>query len=356
MTDYWIEHGRHLPSSAGIKARLAHFNRFRVIEQEAGRMPSPLLPDHLDDQMMKKYRAWAMKDPIVARKKDADGNWVEGKKRPRTASTVEETVIQLKAALNYAFRARRTRYVPPLQHKTRDQVTVQRTYRLSVDALGELLDYSFRGAGNYAGHAERLLPLRRYAIAAICTLARPDAIFDMSVSTAREQWMRDERRFALNQAGRPQTKKVRPIVPVVDLLHTWLEATDEWFICFERTKFDPKQKVDVITQHGVKGVRSAWDGARQQLNIPAGFGPKLIRHSMSTILANRGVDLVQLEIALGHRPLKKTTSRYAIFDPSYLDSIKHGINDVIADLTKIAGPAIHPSLTQKASNVSVLRV
>jgi hypothetical protein len=39
-------------------------------------------------------------------------------------------------------------------------------------------------------------------IAAICTLARPDAIFDMNVSVERAQWMQNERRFALNQAGR----------------------------------------------------------------------------------------------------------------------------------------------------------
>ena len=355
MADYWIEHGQHLPSADPIKARLALFNRFRVIEQGAGRMPQPLLPDHLDDRMMDRFRKWGIADPIVARKKDANGNWVEGKKRQRAASTVEESVIQLKAALNFAYKARRTRYVPPLAHKSRDQVSVQRTFRLSVAGLGELLDYSIRGAGNYGGHADRLLTLRRYVIAAICTLARPDAIFDMSVAPEREQWMQNAGLFALNYAGRVQTKKVRPIVPVVGLLQSWLEATDEWFVCKERTKFDSEQKIDVVEQIGVGGIRSAWDGARGHLGIPEGFGPKLIRHSMSTILANRGVDLIQLEIALGHRPLKKTTSRYAIFDPSYLNTIKSGIDDVVADLTKVAGPAIHPKLTQKDANIAVLR-
>ncbi|MBV1691820.1 hypothetical protein KRR38_30120 [Novosphingobium sp. G106] len=103
------------------------------------------------------------------------------------------------------------RYVPPLTHKTRNQVTPGRTYRLSVNAIGELLDYSVRGARNYAGHADRLLPFRRYLSAAICTLARPDAIYDMNVDRNREQWMQNERMFALNPAGRIQTKKFRPI-------------------------------------------------------------------------------------------------------------------------------------------------
>jgi integrase len=264
-------------------------------------------------------------------------------------------VIQLKAALNHAFKNRRVRYVPPLQHKTRDQVTPARSYRLSVEAIGEMLDYSLRGAGNYKGHSDRLLPFRRYLIGAICTLARPDAVVDMSVLPHREQWARDDRRFDLNPAGRLQTKKVRPIVPVVDLLHSWLLVTDDRLVCSERTKLDPKQKVKVTTQTNVASVRKAWDGASDLLKIPAGWGPKLIRHSMATILANRGVDLIQLEMALGHRVLGKTSSRYAIFDPSYLSTIKDGLEDVIADLTKMAGPALHAKLTQKDENIAVLR-
>lgn len=355
MADYWLEHGQHQISAEPIKARLALFNRFRDVEQAAGRMAKPLLPDHLDDQLMKRFRAWATADPIVARKKDAQGNWIDGQKRQRSASTIEESIIQLKAALNHAYRQRRLRYVPPIQHKTRDQVTPARDFRLSVDAIGEVLDYSLRGAGKYGGHGARLLPLRRYLIAAICTLARPDAILDMSVKAEREQWMPDDRRFSLNPSGRLQTKKVRPVVPVVPLLHSWLEATDEWFVCGERTKYDERQRIDVTTQYKVASVRSAWDTASDALKIPAGWGPKLIRHSMATILANRGVNLIELEMALGHRVLGKTSSRYAIFGPDYLSTIKSGIDDVIADLTKAVGPALHAKLTQKHTEVVVLR-
>jgi hypothetical protein len=355
MADYYVEHGQHLPSADPIRARLGLFTRFMAIEQDDGRIPSPLMPDHLDDNLLNRFRKWGVADPIVARKKDGHGNWIDGQKRPRAASTVEESVIQLKAALNHAFKNRRVRYVPPLAHKTRDQVTPKRSYRLSVDAIGELLDYSLRGAGNYAGHSERLLPLRRYLIAAVCTLARPDAIFDMSVLRDREQWSKKERRFDLNPAGRLQTKKVRPVVPVVDLLHSWLSCTDDRMVCGERTGFDAKQKIDVTEQYNVASVRKAWDGAREHLGIPAGWGPKLIRHSMATILANRGVDLIQLEMALGHRVLGKTSSRYATFDPTYLSSIRDGLEDVIADLTKAAGPALHAKLTQKDNKIAVLR-
>jgi hypothetical protein len=355
MTDYWIEHGAKQTSHEAIKSRLKLMTRFMDCEAEAGRLSDPFIPDHLDDRFLARFREWALADPIIARKKDSDGQWVDGAKRKRSASTVEESIIQLKAALNYAFDSRRTKYVPPLKHKTREQVTPPRNYRLSVDGIAELLDYSMRGAGRYGGHADRLLPLRRYLIGAICTLARPDAVLDMSSATRRGQWMKDERRFALNPEGRVQTKKVRPVMPVVDLLDSWLSTTDEWLVCHEQKSFDERQQIDVVEQIGVSGIRSAWTTARKELGIPDGWGPKLLRHSMATVLVKRRVDMVELEIALGHRPLGKTSSRYAIFDPSYLSTISDGIEDIIADLMKQSGAALHPKLSHSFENVTVLR-
>lgn len=355
MTDYMIEHGQHQASADAIKARLKLFQRFLNAEDDAGRLPDPFLPEAITDRMIERFRSFGLSTPIVARKKDEHGNWIDGKSRPRSASTVEESVIQIKAALNHAFSERRTKYVPPIQHKTRDQVTAKRTYRLSVEAIGELLDYSLRGAGKYAGHSDLLLPLRRYLIASICTLARPDAIFDMSVRPEREQWMQNGALYNLNPAGRIQTKKVRPVLPVVGLLDSWLQTTDDWFVCREVTEYDAKQQVELTRQIGVDAIRTAWTGAREHLGIPAGWGPKLLRHSMATILANRRVNLIELEMALGHRVLGKTSSAYAIFDPDYLGTIKEGIEGVIADLTKIAGPALHAKLTQNSENVTVLR-
>lgn len=218
-----------------------------------------------------------------------------------------------------------------------------------------MLDYSLRGAGNYSGHGDRLMPLRRYLIAAICTLARPDAIFDMNVMAEREQWMDNARLFNLNPAGRIQTKKVRPVLPTVDLLRSWIESTDEWFVCREVTRFDPRQRIDVTQQIGVASIKKAWAGACEQFKIPSGWGPKLLRHSMATILVNRRVDLIELEMALGHRVLGKTSRTYAIFDPDYLASIRLGIDDVVSDLTRMAGPALRVGLTGEHTTISVLR-
>jgi len=338
ITDYYAEHGQKQTSAESIRARLKIVRRFVDHEIDAGRITQPFLPIDIDDKLLNRFRDWAAATPIVARKKDADGNWVDGATRRRAASTIEESIIQLKAALNFAEEAKRISSRPKLKHKTRDQVTPERKFRLSVDGLAEILDFTMRGSGNYAGHADRLLPLRRYVIGAMTTLGRPDAVLDMSVDPARGQWMKAERRFDLNPNGRLQTRKRRPVMPVVDLLHSWLEVTDDRLVCLERTKEVDGE--EITTQIAVASVRSGWDTARNELKLPPGWGPKLIRHSTATILANRGVDLAEIEIALGHRVINKTTDRYVIFSPDYLKTLKAGLEDVISDLMRQVGPAL----------------
>jgi hypothetical protein len=349
MTDYYIEHGQKQTSAESIRARLKLMSRFVEHEANAGRLSDPFLPEHIDDGFLDRFREWALADPIVARKKNEAGEWIAGAARQRSAATVEEGVIQLKAALNHALRKRRVRHLPPLTHKTRAAVSPVRTYRLSVNTLGEMLDYTMRGGGRYSGHSARLLPLRRYLIGAICTLARPDAILDMSTTAARGQWMEEDRRFNLNPLGRNQTKKHRPIVPVNDLLHAWLTKTDAWFVCRQVRKSDPEEGAEAVVQVGVRSVRSGWDTMRAELGIPDGWGPKLIRHSMASELRRRRVDPWELSGQLGHRVLK-TSEIYAIFDPEYLSTVQAGVMDVIADLKAACAAALDPDFTQNTQN------
>ena len=233
--------------------------------------------------------------------------------------------------------------MPPIKHKTRPEVSATRTDRITVTQMAEMLDYTCRGAGNYAGHAARLLPLRRYFIAAICTLARPDAIMDMSVRPERRQWLREDRRFALNPVGRIQTKKHRPVIVVNDLLEEWLCATQDWFICREKIVVNAETGEEVVIQTGVTSIRSAWETMRETLKLPQTWGPKLLRHSMATELRRRGVDPWELAGQLGHRVLK-TSELYAAYDPNYLSSVQAGIGDVVEDLKRLTGAIGAPGI------------
>lgn len=108
MTDYYIEIGSKRTSSVSIKARLLLFTRFMAVEAAAGRLHDPFLPEHVDDQLLDRFREWGVADPIIARRKNAAGDWQRtGAQRVRAVSTVEESVIQLGAALNNAKKRKR---------------------------------------------------------------------------------------------------------------------------------------------------------------------------------------------------------------------------------------------------------
>jgi hypothetical protein len=131
-------------------------------------------------------------------------------------------------------------------------------------------------------------------------------------------------------------------MPVCDLFAEWLDATDEFLVC--RQIYKPRDKIgqEECLQVPVSSVRSGWNTMREHLGIPFGWGPKLLRHSMATILANMGVNMIELEIALGHHPLKKTTDRYVIFSPDYLKTVLAGIEDVVRELHRKVPHALIP--------------
>jgi len=76
LTDYYSEVGQTRSSAISIKARLLLFTRFMQHEASAGRLPNPFLPKHVDGHLIQRFRDWAVNDPIIARKKGADGEWV----------------------------------------------------------------------------------------------------------------------------------------------------------------------------------------------------------------------------------------------------------------------------------------
>lgn len=337
MTDYYIEVGSKRSSSVSIKARLLLFTRFMAVEAAAGRLHDPFLPEHVDDHLLDRFRQWGIADPIIARRKNEAGEWERsGARRIRSASTVEESVIQLRAALARAKSGKRIAQVPEFKHRTRNEVTPVRNDRLSVSAIGELLDYASRGGSGRYCTPERLMPLRRYLIAAVGTIGRPDAILDISVKPERGQWLAADRRLDLNPASRIQTRKYRAVLPVGDVFAGWLDVTDDWFVCLPRREVDPVTHEERVVQVGVASVRSAWDTARTHLRLPEGWGPKLLRHSVATILANAGVNPIEIKIALGHEPIGGSSARYIIFRPEYLSTYADAVDALFADLAKAA--------------------
>lgn len=344
MIDYWMLHGADQASADAIYARLKLVNRFIDHELKVGVLREPVLPKVLDTEWLKRFRHWGTEiDLVTQRRRDpVTGGWTVST-RKRAKSTVEESIIQLKAALR--FNVKRMEALPELKHLTRAAVTPVRNFRLSLDQIAEMLDYTAEGDPKLSpAHPARLMPLRRYLIGAICTLARPDALYDISASPDRWQWHRDASVLDLNPAGRIQTRKHRPAIPVTPLLANWLEATDDRLVCHESVV--EKDEDRWLVQRPVADVKKAWRVMARHFKVPAGFGPKLMRHSMATLIAQRGVSQQEIPLALGHTVLPSSTRHYVIFSPEYLSETRQGLEDIASELARKMATPLHAKPTQ----------
>ena len=291
-----------------INARLAH-----VINYIAT-LPSPrIVCEQIDESWISGFRIWLAKQPMVS----TAGNVLD---RDRSLSTVENSVLQLAAALNSTRsdgkRVARFKPIPTTELNR----TPQR--RLTIHELAD----AFRYATDPRFPTKRSA-LHRFLILSVATLSRPDAVHDFSTAPGKRQWNADRRVICLNPEGRRQTKKYRATV------------------------IAPKQLIPLINQ--VSGfwipglsVRSAWETMVGHLGWPAEGegGMKLIRRSIAQMLRDAGTEMAwsedwrmeiravsekQIEVQLGHRKIKSVTDLYAFFRPAYLSSVTRALESII---------------------------
>ena len=124
-----------------------------------------------------------------------------------------------------------------------------------------------------------------FLLMACCTLARPEAILDLTVF----QRDRDAGTIDLNPRGRRQTKKYRPLIPEAATLTPWL---------------DQAEGPHFVAWHGrrLKSIKTAWRKLRDDAGLDARVTPYSIRHTMARELRRRRVPLEQRQAFLGHLP------------------------------------------------------
>jgi integrase len=314
------------PSIDSLRARLNHVLDYL---EDAG-LEETVCAD-VDDEWVRRFRTWSAARPVEWR----NGQGAVTVSRPRSPATTEESVINLKTALNHAFRSKppRIEHAPTFETFGRKKVSRARTVRIDTHALADMVGYAF--------DSSRRKTLQRFLVAGICTLARPDAIFDIDVAPKRRQWTRDSTVLDLNPHGRVQTDKHRPIVPVRPWLAGHLTAALD---AFEKgTEQDPVPSA-FVTYAGepVDSIKTAWRTMLQALKLPVvdDYMPYVLRRSMATILREAGVDPWQLAGQMGHR-LLDTTEIYALHSPSYLGSVQLAIEDVVGQILERVPEALH---------------
>lgn len=276
IADYKLEHGSKMVSYEAIRSRLNHVVRF-VLERNTEDLPCSAATS---DQFAKAFRAWLMPQPVI---------WTNlageiTTQHVRTRSSVEESVHQLRAALNFAVKRGRSDAKPVFATSGRSVVSKPIKTRASLDQLGEMVAYA-------AEPNKRREGLYRFIVASICTVGRPDAIFDMNVSPERFQYDADEKFFDLNPHGREQTKKYRPTLPILSPLQALIDTAsdDGWVVHYYGRQVD--------------NVRSAWRAMVADLGYPGGreWGAYILRRSMSKLLRESGALAWDVQGYMGHR-------------------------------------------------------
>ena len=343
FSDYVVEHASKLESGAGIKSRLKFFLRFVDEEIAQGILVDPVLPSDIHEGVLDRFRIWASQQPIILGQGRNGARSLKPIARQRSDATSEDVIRQCKTAITYAYDRQRITGRPEFRVRATRYIRAVNRDRISVAQLGEMLDYCVHGGNDRSSQLWQYHALRRYLVAAICTLARPSSIFDMSVDPDRRQWLKTDRLFDLNPAGRVQNNKRRAVIPIHPVLEDWLKHTDKWFICMEQHwKRVPYSATHV--QRRVATCNGSWRTVSRHIGLPDNFPIRLLRHSMASELRKRGVNPWELAGYLGHS-LLNMTELYAIYDPAYLSTVAKGIDDIISDLCKIPGcaEALSPS-------------
>jgi integrase len=342
IADYRLEWGDQRASADTIESRLKHALDFLDAEQDrgdAGRFGiATTCAAACTGAFVKAFREWSGKQPVV---------WRNGKgevtvTKPRSPAATEAAIAQVIAALNHAVNADppRSDKRPTYRPLPASQVQRKRRTRIGVPELAKMLVYA-------AEPGKRRDSLHAFMVASICTLGRPGAIVDISVAPDREQWWPGAPTIDLNPVGRTQNKKRRSLLPVMPLMEQWLLAELATYEALPRDKRVGRGWLVNYYGRAVKSIDRAWDSMLRNLDMPTGreWRPYVLRHSLATLVRNRGAEKWDLEGFMGHRSPSQTET-YAIGE---FPSVVRALTTLFTEIEKLAPGALHRTDTGASS-------
>lgn len=297
------------PSIGSIRPRLGH-----VTDYLTGTDRIATACEDVDEDWVDGFREWAAARPIVA---------ASGAERPRSPGTIEASVRQLAAAINFAHARKDSMFAAGFAAKAPEEVSRTPVYRADVKTLAAMFRYCVVPAEKTPDLIKRRRrereQLLRFLRVSVATWARPDAAHDVSVDRRRDQWHSNARALNLNPKGRAQTKKHRPIVPIGQRMAALLDTAAGFYV-------------------SVGSVRKSFEVMQSTLGLPGDgeSGLKLIRRSMAHLARQRlgERDWVEGQIMLGHRR-PSTSDTYAPFDSGYLGRALEVTDAIIDEIEKL---------------------
>jgi len=338
IADYQLEWGDSRVSADTIDARLKHVLDFLEAEEARGAEGrfgiATSCAAACTTVFANAFRAWSRLQPVEWRNKAGEVT----ASRPRSPATTEESIIQVAAALNHAVNADppRSDKRPTYRPIARKQVSRPRRTRIDVPVLADMVRYA-------SEPLKRRGSLHAFLIASICTIARPDSVVDISIAPDRQQWWPGAPTLDLNPHGRLQTKKFRPVVPVLPVLAEWLSAA---LVEYEALPVAERSgRGWLVNYYGrpVLDVDRAWSTMLTELKLPTGreWKPYLLRHSLATLVRNRGATKWDLDGFMGH-DAGGQTEVYAIGEYA---TVEAALASILEEIEGLAPGALHRSGT-----------
>jgi hypothetical protein len=297
---------RDRSGAASMGYRLAHIVNF------VNAVDPAMTCATFDEARAEEFRQW------LAREKDS------------APATIEGSLVQLAAAI------RATQPVAPA-FKTLPLRDLNRSpqHRSEVEELAAMFKYALTDTRTKKQREnDAPMPrenLLRYLRAAVATLARPDAIYDISTTPERRQWNSRARALNLNPAGRRQTRKRRAHIPIAKQFAPHLDSVDGPYI-------------------PVDSVRTAWEAMADKLKLPKDreAGQKLIRRSMASLIRDRigETNYPQVKRFLGHTAAD-VSDIYALAKPEQLGIALAEIERIIDEIEALA-PGAYRKVTAKS--------
>lgn len=282
LLNYHRDHAQHLPS-----ARKEEFNLSLWSEFWSGRTVSEITPAE-----QRKFREWLAKAGT------------------RGKSTIDKILSSGRAALNQAVANGELVSTPKIKLiETKEEMRARPPMGRPITSAetAKLLD------------SIQSRHLFMFALIAANTLARPDAIMDLS----RAQFDEGHNLLNLNPAGRRQTKKHRPTIPVTPTLQPWLARVT-----------DLGARFIAVRGKSVQSIYNGWNSARRSAGVDDEVTPYSFRHGMAREMRKRGVPIEEISLFLGHLPRGSTatTSIYAPFEPQYCTKAVAAIEEVMDEV------------------------
>lgn len=281
--DYYIEHRVEIRSTEAARISAKH------LKVEIGAIPVGLVNEH----SFKRFGA-----TMTA--------------RGYSVGYVSRILSVMRAALNRCERdgkIQRAPHVIEIRTKAKMEAAPLRGRVMSCEEIAWLIDC------NVESH------LLAYLMAEINTAARMEAVLE----SFEQQIDWGYGLIDLNPAGREQTKKHRPILPITATWRPWLERLP---------------KAAPLVSYDGRPVKSVKTGVQQLVmksKLTGTINSTSIRHSIGRWFSGHGVADREKSIWLGHVPVSRnpTTARYSPEDPFHPDYLKQATAAIEAFVREI---------------------